>query len=115
MSKRSVVFIVSLLFGLASAQFQFFGDFFGHQQQQQQQQRSGSSQWATFSESVECSQYLCPGTLACVSRPSECPCPDPQDVKCLIPAGPDSHDAAVLCVRGSTGCAQVERLTKKGV
>ncbi|TEB30094.1 hypothetical protein FA13DRAFT_1733904 [Coprinellus micaceus] len=111
MARQSLLLLLSLFFGLASAQFQFFGDFFG--QQQHQQQRSGSSQWASFSENVQCSNYLCPETLDCVVRPSECPCPNVQDVKCLIPAGPEGGDATVLCVRGSDGCAQVERLMKK--
>ncbi|KAF9076940.1 hypothetical protein BDP27DRAFT_1177934, partial [Rhodocollybia butyracea] len=83
----------------------------GHQQQQQQP--SGGAQWASNVESASCSQYLCP-TLDCVSNPHDCPCPDQEDVKCIIPdAGGQDKDAqvgTVLCARGPDACHTVEKL-----
>ena len=133
---QSLYFPLLFLFGLqlVSGQFQFFENMFGQQQhQQQQQQRSGAPQWAAYSDSgwyifhffqhklahlflaVSCSQYLCPETLDCVKRPVDCPCPNSEDIKCTIPdmeGGVD--DATVVCTRGQNGCAEVERLMKKG-
>jgi len=102
------------LLPLAMAQFQFFENMFGHQQQQQQQHRGGSaSQWAAQADQISCSTYLCPDTLACVTSPSECPCPSVEDERCLIPDALNRDAATVLCVRGGRGCADVERLMKK--
>jgi len=110
---RRLALVLFLVFGVVSANFDFFGNMFGQQQQQQQQQRSGASQWAAQAESVSCSEYLCPATLDCVRRPSDCPCPDVQDVKCRVPdVGGD--DDTYVCVRGDNGCSQVERLLLKG-
>jgi len=106
-------FLFLLLSGRAYAQFNFF-DMFGQQQQQQQQQRpSGASQWASHSDSVSCSQYLCPDTHLCVDRAAACPCPDEQDIKCLVPDASDSDGATVVCVRGGNECAEVKRLMRK--
>ncbi|MCJ1460871.1 Long chronological lifespan protein 2 [Mycoblastus sanguinarius] len=75
--------LLPLLCPLASAQFQFFEQMFqgggGQQQQhaqsQQPQNVASDSQWyqKTY-ESAHCSNYLCPGTLACVHFPHHCPC-----------------------------------------
>lgn len=62
---------------------------------------------------VSCSQYLCPDTLVCVSNPADCPCPDSEDIKCLIPDGKGKQQAAVVCTRGAIDCKHVERLTSK--
>ncbi|KLO19867.1 hypothetical protein SCHPADRAFT_817371 [Schizopora paradoxa] len=97
---------------LASAQFNFF-DMFGHGQQQQRHGGSPSSQWAAHADSVQCSDYLCPETLVCVTNPADCPCPNVEDEKCLIPDARDRDSATVVCVRGSEGCAEVERLASK--
>lgn len=56
---------------------------------------------------VPCSAYLCPDTLVCVDTPHQCPCPNAEDIRCLIP---DTHDKAagtVICVRGG-GCEDVD-------
>ncbi|KAF2703408.1 hypothetical protein K504DRAFT_463471 [Pleomassaria siparia CBS 279.74] len=64
----------------ANAQFGFFDQMFGNQQQQQQQHhqqqnvRSDSSWYQAQYEGAHCSNYLCPGTLSCVSFPHHCPC-----------------------------------------
>ncbi|KAI0921610.1 hypothetical protein AcW1_004468 [Taiwanofungus camphoratus] len=108
-------------FSSVGAQFNFFEQMFGHpgqqQQQQQQQQRSSGStsagQWMLFSDSVSCSQYLCPDTLVCVSSPTDCPCPDVQDIRCLLHDTGDRGAATVMCVRGMNECADVERLARK--
>ncbi|KAF4620065.1 hypothetical protein D9613_005128 [Agrocybe pediades] len=98
------------------AQFgNFFENMWGHQQQQQQQQRSGASQWAAYADSVSCSQYMCPETLDCVAKPSQCPCPNAEDIKCIIPDSEGgAEDATVICTRGQNECAEVERLMRKG-
>ncbi|KAF9006538.1 long chronological lifespan protein 2 [Cyathus striatus] len=108
-------FVLCLCIGMSSAQFQFFENMFGGHHQQQQQQRSGASQWATYSDSVSCSHYLCPETLDCVQRPIDCPCPNMEDIKCTIPDKEGrTEDATVVCVRGANGCSEVERLVRKG-
>ncbi|KAF9821486.1 hypothetical protein IEO21_00732 [Rhodonia placenta] len=90
---------------------------FGHPQAGHQQQRPASGanagQWMAHADSVSCSQYLCPDTLVCVSNPSDCPCPDVQDVKCLIPDSDDKGGATVVCARGTLDCATVEQLSRK--
>jgi hypothetical protein len=135
---RSLVLPLLFLFGLqlVAAQFNFFENMFGQQQHhQQQQQRSGASQWAAYSDSgtrplivdlcvsalcltmivVACSQYLCPETLDCVDKPVDCPCPNPEDIKCIVPdAEGDVDDATVICTRGQKECTEVERLMRKG-
>ncbi|KAE9410046.1 hypothetical protein BT96DRAFT_464226 [Gymnopus androsaceus JB14] len=91
---------------LATAQFSFFDQMFGQQQQHQQQhhQSSGGSQ------DVSCSQYLCPNTLDCVALPHDCPCPDQEDVKCIIPDADNSNVGTVVCARGPEACQSVERI-----
>ncbi|KAH9167153.1 hypothetical protein EDB89DRAFT_1998752 [Lactarius sanguifluus] len=112
-SKLSLLAFIFVLFTLANAQFQFFGDMFGHPQQQQQQQPSGGQQWAMHAESLSCSEYLCPDTLVCVKQPIDCPCPIVQDVKCVVPDAQEVGGGTRLCIRGGTNCAQVEKLAKK--
>ncbi|KAF8646380.1 hypothetical protein AX16_007246 [Volvariella volvacea WC 439] len=94
---------------LATAQFGFFENMFGHHQQQQP--RGGASQWAAHMDSISCSQYLCPTTLDCVPRPADCPCPYVEDIKCTIPDA--DGQATVVCVRGGQGCQEVENLANR--
>ncbi|KAJ3722521.1 hypothetical protein EV361DRAFT_803135 [Lentinula raphanica] len=116
MQKICTVFL-ALFWALsfASAQFSFFDQMFGHhgqqQQRQQQQQQSGGShsQWASSVDSVSCSQYLCP-TFDCVATPHDCPCPDQEDVKCIIPDADDKRVGTVICTRGPEACLAVEQL-----
>ncbi|KAF9057993.1 hypothetical protein BJ165DRAFT_1335254 [Panaeolus papilionaceus] len=111
----SFVFFLNLQ--TVTAQFGFFENMFGGQHQQQHhQQRTSASQWAAYSDSVSCPQYLCPETLDCVTRPADCPCPNVEDIKCLIPDMDGGvEDATVVCTRGGTDCARVERLMRRGV
>ncbi|KAH9939984.1 hypothetical protein B0H21DRAFT_755403 [Amylocystis lapponica] len=113
---RTYLLFLALAFvSSVSAQFQFFEQMFGHPGQRQQQrppQPSDAGQWVAQSDNVPCSQYLCPDTLVCVSNPSDCPCPDVQDIKCLIPDAEDGESSTVLCVRGADECADVERLAR---
>ncbi|KDN51168.1 hypothetical protein RSAG8_00797, partial [Rhizoctonia solani AG-8 WAC10335] len=91
----------------------FFGGHGGHQQQRQQQRPGSGSMWMQQADAVPCSQYLCPDTLVCVSSPALCPCPAPEDIKCVIPDSEGgSNDGTVVCVRGPTGCKQLENLLK---
>jgi len=111
---RTLALIFLTLLGFVSAQFDFFGNMFGQQQQQQQRQqpRAGASQWAAQVDNIPCSTYLCPTTLDCVDLPVDCPCPDVQDVKCVIP---DSDgEGSYVCVRGDNECAYVKLLMQKG-
>ncbi|MCJ1322284.1 Long chronological lifespan protein 2 [Xylographa vitiligo] len=78
----SFILLLSTLLPFAAAQFQFFEQMFqGHPQQQQQQQpqnvASDSSWYQQNYENAHCTNYLCPGTLACVHFPHHCPCPFP--------------------------------------
>jgi hypothetical protein len=56
MQRRSLILLLAASLPLASAQFNFFDQMFGHPQQQQQQQQqqgpgpSGNSQWIAHSE-----------------------------------------------------------------
>ncbi|KAJ7129449.1 hypothetical protein C8R44DRAFT_615431 [Mycena epipterygia] len=109
---RALAFALFLCFlQLVAAQFQFFDGMFQQQHQQQQQQHSGAS-WAAHLESVSCSQYLCPATLDCVGSPVDCPCPDAEDIKCMIPDADERDGATVVCVRGNDECRTVERLAR---
>ncbi|KAG8218680.1 hypothetical protein J3R82DRAFT_4347 [Butyriboletus roseoflavus] len=99
------------------------------QQQRQQQPPQGGSQWTAHADAgscgllvrlmrhlcsvaVPCSLYLCPDSLVCVARPSECPCPREEDVKCIVPDAEDEEGGTVVCVRGASGCGAVERLAR---
>ncbi|KAJ5759846.1 Long chronological lifespan protein 2 [Penicillium odoratum] len=74
---------VFMLVAVAQAQFNFFDQMFGGNQQQHHQQGpqdvpSDSSRYQNSWLQAQCSNYLCPGTLACVSVPHHCPCPHPE-------------------------------------
>ena len=49
----------------------------------------------------------------CVHQPVDCPCPNVEDIKCIVPDTQDAGSGTRLCVRGGTDCAQVENLVKK--
>ncbi|KAG8968557.1 Long chronological lifespan protein 2 [Tulasnella sp. 419] len=100
---------------MVSAQFgDFFQHMFGQQEARHRQyQQAGGNAWAATADQIQCSHYLCPGTLDCVKTPTACPCPSPEDVKCIIPDGePKSKEGTVVCVRGLDGCASIERKAK---
>ncbi|KAH9959233.1 hypothetical protein BC827DRAFT_1111034, partial [Russula dissimulans] len=97
---------------LANAQFQFFEGMFGHPHHHQQQP-SGGQQWSMHADSLSCSEYLCQDTLVCVTRPVDCPCPNVEDVKCVVPDPQEAGSGTRLCIRGGTDCAQVEKLVRK--
>lgn len=123
------LFLLLSYLPLTLAQFQFFEQMFGQGGHQQRHAQGQPGQWtaqadaSTFTlrscscigvtsdiATVQCSDYLCPKTLTCVPNPAQCPCPDPQDVKCLIPDSEDSEGATVVCVRGGSDCSVLERL-----
>ncbi|KAH7105442.1 hypothetical protein BKA62DRAFT_389808 [Auriculariales sp. MPI-PUGE-AT-0066] len=111
----STLLLLLLLPALVAAQF---GDFFqqmfhGQQQHHQRQQQSPSAQMAAFAEQVPCSAYLCPQTLDCVQNPAQCPCPNAEDIHCVVPDAQDKDQATVVCTRGANGCADVERLMNR--
>ncbi|KAG7096728.1 hypothetical protein E1B28_004141 [Marasmius oreades] len=107
-----LILFLFYLFSICVAQFSFFDNMF-RQQQHQEQHASGAAQWAAHRESIPCSQYLCK-TLECVKNPAFCPCPDVEDIGCVVPDGDDPESGTVVCVRGKEGCDQVERLAWKG-
>jgi len=111
MLPRILIILGLCILPTAFAQFQFFEQMFGQQHGGQQRPPSGHpGQWAAQSDAVPCSDYLCPETLTCVPNPSQCPCPDAQDIKCLISDTEDDDSATVVCVRGGNDCSEVERL-----
>ncbi|KAG8856750.1 Long chronological lifespan protein 2 [Tulasnella sp. 330] len=104
---------VFLLLPLVSAQFgSFFGGGHPFQQQQQRQPAGGANMWAATAEQVPCNQYMCPTTLDCVAKPVDCPCPSPEDFKCVIPDELSPGDGTVVCVRGELGCQSLQKKTK---
>jgi hypothetical protein len=134
--QRQPVLLVALIFGLlpvSFGQFNFFDMFGQHRHHEPQHPPSGTSQWAAHSENgistmyviqmnvvlifvwlvVPCSNYLCPDTLVCVQGPSECPCPNVEDVRCVVPDVQDKGAGTVVCVRGTEECKEVEKLAKK--
>ncbi|GJJ07157.1 hypothetical protein Clacol_001357 [Clathrus columnatus] len=97
-----------LVLPLVSAQFGFFDQMFGGGHVRQQQ--PSGNQWAMQSEVVSCSNYLCPKTLDCVQSPALCPCPFPEDIRCVIPDVQDKDAATIICVRGDSECKEVQKL-----
>ncbi len=138
---RSAIHIAlsTLLFAFcAQAQFQFFEQMFqggGHQHQQQQPQNVASdSSWyrqnyeagiplstcqasgesTLITKSAHCTNYLCPGTLACVHFPHHCPCAFPE-VEDKVELG----DGIAVCVsKGGYKAGEAARkieLARKGL
>ncbi|KAF8338728.1 uncharacterized protein EI90DRAFT_2967221 [Cantharellus anzutake] len=112
-----VAFLLSLNSLFANAQFGNIFEMFGHagdqhhHQQQQQRPTKGHSptMWASQADAVGCPSYLCPSTLVCVDNPSDCPCPSPQDIKCIIPDSQIKATGAIICMSGTAGCKSLER------
>ncbi|ODH16404.1 long chronological lifespan protein 2 [Paracoccidioides brasiliensis] len=102
------------------AQFQFFEQMFGgggHQQQQDHREQnvaSDSSWYQRNYDNAHCSDYLCPGTLACVSVPHHCPCQHP-DVEDKFELG----DGSAICIsKGGFKANEASRkveLARKGL
>ncbi|WFD47980.1 Long chronological lifespan protein 2 [Malassezia furfur] len=79
------------------------GHNFFHTGGEQEAQAVGDASW--FQERVrnaKCNEYLCSDTLACVSEPSECPCPYAEQTRCKVG---DSY----VCVT-SVDCRETHRL-----
>ncbi len=48
-----------------------------------QSSQAGDASWFEARvDAAQCTHYLCPRTLSCVSKPSHCPCPFPQQIRC---------------------------------
>jgi hypothetical protein len=129
-----------LLASVAQAQFNFFEQMFGGNQGQERQQQNQNSpsdssryqkawdgcecsfyrdlgymanQCSPSRSTARCSNYLCPGTLACVHFPHHCPCPHP-DVEEKVELGEGS---AVCVSRGGFKDGEAARkieLARKG-
>ncbi|KAJ5609493.1 hypothetical protein N7528_010060 [Penicillium herquei] len=109
-----------MLASVAQAQFNFFDHMFGGNQQQQghhqgsQDVPSDSGRYQNAWSSAQCSNYLCPGTLACVSFPHHCPCPHP-DVEEKV----ELADGSAICVsKGGFKAGEATRkieLARKGL
>lgn len=94
--------IICISFALQSVSAFFFD---GHHQQQQQQGHNDQDAMTYQQRFLDngCPHYLCPETLACVKKESDCPCPFPNSqLKCQLPNGrrvciskPATHDAAL--------------------
>lgn len=68
--------------------------------------------------SASCTQYLCPRTLSCVSSPSHCPCPFPQQIRCAYadhqPDGKSSmKEGGHFCVQAKD-CKTVDGMRRLG-
>ncbi|KFY12114.1 hypothetical protein V491_06901 [Pseudogymnoascus sp. VKM F-3775] len=113
------VLLVSAMMASANAQFgNMFEQFMGGQQQRQHQAPqnvpSDSSWYQQTYGNAHCSNYLCPGTLACVSVPHHCPC--------QFPAVEDKFelgDGSAICVskggfKANEAARKVE-LARKGL
>ncbi|KAL7266720.1 Long chronological lifespan protein 2 [Rhizina undulata] len=108
---------------LAAAQFgQFFEHMFGGTGgasgggggARQQNVASDSSWYRQNYEAATCSNYLCPGTLACVDKPTHCPCAFPEFEE-KFELHPDS---LAICVSKSArpkATARKVELARKGM
>ncbi|KAJ5995240.1 hypothetical protein N7481_002217 [Penicillium waksmanii] len=109
-----------LLASVAQAQFNFFDNMFGGNQQQAQQNQgpqnapSDSVRYQKMWQQSQCSNYLCPGTLACVHFPHHCPCPHP-DVEEKV----ELAEGSAICVsKGGYKAGEAARkieLARKGL
>ncbi|KAJ1026119.1 hypothetical protein NDA18_003778 [Ustilago nuda] len=87
---RLALLVALELLLLIPVQAQFFQQFFGgggggpmFGHREQEPPPSGDVSWFEARvDAAQCTQYLCPRTLSCVSKPSHCPCPFPQQIRC---------------------------------
>ncbi|ORX34506.1 hypothetical protein BD324DRAFT_154723 [Kockovaella imperatae] len=97
--------------GFFQNNFQFHNPFHQHEDRTPHRQHKG---WTEMEQTSCGAGYLCPGSLACVSTPADCPCPYPEDIKCILP-DPRERDEGegppFVCVRGS--CDEVNAFSKK--
>ncbi|EST04989.1 hypothetical protein PSEUBRA_005791 [Kalmanozyma brasiliensis GHG001] len=85
----ALLLVIKMLL-LAPVQAQFFQQFFGGNgggsmfgSREQEPPPAGDASWFEARvDAAQCTQYLCPRTLSCVSKPSHCPCPFPQQIRC---------------------------------
>ncbi|WRT64976.1 uncharacterized protein IL334_001917 [Kwoniella shivajii] len=92
-----------------------------HQDQQQQGIRREHRGWNEM-DNVHCrAGYVCPSSLACVPTPADCPCPYPEDIKCVIPDKRERDEGEgppFVCIRSvgaggiSGNCDQVVEFAK---
>ncbi|KAK9322862.1 hypothetical protein V1517DRAFT_321927 [Lipomyces orientalis] len=70
----------------------------------------GSPMWYEQNyENVQCNDYVCQDTLACVKKPVDCPClfPDSEE-KCILP-----DKRSYVCIsKAGRGCSFVEKAWK---
>ncbi|KFY03810.1 hypothetical protein O988_01194 [Pseudogymnoascus sp. VKM F-3808] len=114
------VLVTVALVASASAQFgNVFEQFMGGQQQQQhhrapQNVASDSSWYQQTYANAHCTNYLCPGTLSCVSVPHHCPCQFP-----AIEDKFELGDGSAICVsKGGFKAKEAARkveLARKGL
>ncbi|PWZ00281.1 hypothetical protein BCV70DRAFT_200435 [Testicularia cyperi] len=136
--KSIAALLLMQLFLMVQVQAQLFQQFFGGQQgggmfgnREQEPPPAGDASWFEARvDAAHCTQYLCPRTLSCVAKPSHCPCPFPQQIRCSFPdtdsvaserakkAGGsfDGVDAGKdlggsFCVT-ATSCEEVEKMLK---
>ncbi|PWN23371.1 hypothetical protein BCV69DRAFT_280981 [Microstroma glucosiphilum] len=108
-----LLLVAALLFLSTPALGQFFNFFNqqGGQAREQEAPPSGDASWfEARTEASQCPHYLCPRTLSCVSHPSKCPCPFPQQKRCAYPDPVTGklEDGGAFCVQQEEGCAKVE-------
>jgi len=97
---------------LVAAQFGNIFEMFGQTQDQQHHgptKGHSPTMWSSQADVVGCNEYLCPSTLVCVDNPSDCPCPSPQDIKCIVQDSQIKGTGTVVCMSGTNGCKSLDR------
>ncbi|KAF7581233.1 hypothetical protein FOB63_003870 [Clavispora lusitaniae] len=87
-----ILYLLVLCGAVSASIFNFMHDQYQHQEPRHE---------VSFEQRVlesNCDKYLCPGTLECVARPQDCPCPYPSSqMRCVLPNGDP------LCISKPTG------------
>ncbi|WWC87089.1 uncharacterized protein L201_001975 [Kwoniella dendrophila CBS 6074] len=95
--------------GFFQGGFPFGGHGHGHQHHEHQNDHGIRREHKGWNEmdTVHCrAGYVCPSSLACVPTPADCPCPYPEDIKCVIPDNRERDEGEgppFVCVRSSGG------------
>ncbi|KAK9472829.1 uncharacterized protein V1510DRAFT_416183 [Dipodascopsis tothii] len=107
---RPALLVLALFPMLAAAQFEFFEHMFGGDGGHGGGHSPDAREWFERNyEDAECTDYLCPDTLACVKKPVDCPCLFPRsEEKCILP-----DKSNYVCIsKDGRGCAFVDKAWK---
>ncbi|KAH9815368.1 hypothetical protein DFH28DRAFT_1126107 [Melampsora americana] len=124
-SIKPIILITLITLSYSEAQFgNIFEQFFnqgndesnhhhGHHEHHHHESVSSSDKLRRFSEQSTCSNYLCPTSFECVSKPTDCPCLDLEDIKCLINDSSSLEPITFFCTR-APGCNRIENALQLG-